>query len=116
MILGRITVEAEQDTHYVMVEEPLPSGAEVTSQDPQQLTGRSRESYWWNWFWTHQTVRDDRITFFSTHLSQGQHEFVYLFRPEIPGEFAIAPTHVEEMYNPLEVFGQSRSSRLGVKG
>lgn len=116
MILGRIIVEAERDASYVMVEEPLPSGAEITSQDPQQLTGEERQRYGWGGGWTHQTVRDDRITFFSTFLPQGSHEFLYLMRPEIPGELAIAPTHGEEMYSPEQTFGQSRSDRLSVTG
>ncbi len=114
-LLGRVTVEADRDMAYVMIEEPLPSGAEVTSQDPDVLTGNSdQHDYWWNWFWTQQTVRDDRITFFVTDLPQGTHEFVYLFRPEIPGAFSIPPTLAEEMYNPTEAFGQSFSHTLRV--
>jgi hypothetical protein len=114
-LLGRITVESDRDSNYVMVEEPLPSGAEVTSQDPQQLTGDGEENtYWWDWFWVEQDVRDNRITFFSTELPQGKHEFVYLFRPEIPGEFSVPPTQVEEMYDPRQRFGQSLSRTLQV--
>jgi hypothetical protein len=114
-LLGRITVESDRDSNYVMVEEPLPSGAEVTSQDPQQLTGDGEENtYWWDWFWVEQDVRDNRITFFNTELPQGKHEFVYLFRPEIPGEFSVPPTQVEEMYDPRQRFGQSLSRTLQV--
>ncbi len=116
LLLGRVTVETDRDTHYVMIEEPLPSGAEIASQDPAQLTGDEAErDYWWNWFWTHQTVRDDRITFFTTELPQGTHEFVYLFRPDIPGHFLIPPTQAEEMYNPTQVFGQGASQELIVE-
>ncbi len=114
-LLGRLKVTAARDSNYVMIEEPLPSGAEITSQDPQQLTGRTaRADYWWNWFWTYQAIRDDRITFFITDLPQGEHEFVYLFRPEIPGEFHILPAHAEEMYSPTEMYGQSFSRTLRV--
>jgi hypothetical protein len=114
-LLGRLKVTSSRDSNYVMIEEPLPSGAEISSQDPQQLTGRTtRSDYWWDWFWTHQAIRDDRITFFITDLPQGEHEFVYLFRPEIPGEFHIPAAHAEEMYSPTEMYGQSLSRTLRV--
>ncbi|MFQ3584277.1 MAG: alpha-2-macroglobulin family protein, partial [Cyanobacteriota bacterium] len=112
MLLGRLTVEAEQDSHYVMIEDPLPSGAEITSQDPRLLTGSTAE-YWWNWFWTHQENREDRVAFFSTFLEKGSHEFVYLFRPEIPGQFQISPAFAEEMYDPSR-HGRSASHFLRV--
>ncbi len=115
MVLGRVTVTADRDRHYVMVEEPLPSGAEIASQDPGELRGSDRRSpYWWDWFWTQQTIRDDRITFFMTQFPQGSREFVYLFRPEIPGEFSVPPTVVEEMYDPAGVYGLSQSGSLHV--
>lgn len=112
MLLGRLTVTAEQDSHYVLIEDPLPSGAEITSQDPRRFTGSTPE-YWWNWFWTHQENREDRVAFFSTFLEQGSHEFVYLFRPEIPGQFQVSPAVAEEMYDPSR-YGQSASASLSV--
>ncbi len=112
MLLGRLTVQAERDSHYVLIEDPLPSGGEITSQDPRLLTGSAPE-YWWNWFWTHQENRDDRVAFFSTFLEKGMHEFVYLFRPEIPGQFQVSPALAEEMYDPSH-YGQSTSTSLSV--
>ncbi|WP_414385332.1 MG2 domain-containing protein [Synechococcus sp. H60.3] len=112
VLLARLTVEAERDSHYVVIEDPLPSGAEITSQDPRLLTG-SAPDYWWDWFWTHQENRDDRVAFFSTELRQGRHEFVYLFRPEIPGQFQVAPALVQEMYDPSR-YGRSAGQALKV--
>ncbi|MEN9224561.1 MAG: MG2 domain-containing protein [Thermostichus sp. DRC_bins_24] len=120
MVLGRLIVEAERDSHYVLIEDPLPSGVEIASQDPRLLTGSVRVSgteslpdYWWDWFWTHQENRDDRVAFFSTELSKGRHELVYLFRPEIPGQFQVSPAVAEEMYDPSR-YGQSASTSLSV--
>jgi uncharacterized protein YfaS (alpha-2-macroglobulin family) len=114
MLLARLQIETSQETHYVMIEDPLPSGAEVLSQDPNLLTEDKENPYWWNWFWTHQEIRDDRITFFSTTLDQGIHEFVYLFRPEIPGEFWVPPPVAEEMYSPARTYGQGSSQVVQV--
>jgi uncharacterized protein YfaS (alpha-2-macroglobulin family) len=112
ILLARLTVEAERDSHYVVVEDPLPSGAEITSQDPREFTGLAPD-YWWDWFWTRQENRDDRVAFFSTELKQGRHEFVYLFRPEIPGQFQVAPALAEEMYDPSR-YGRSAAYSLEV--
>ncbi|MEN9238079.1 MAG: hypothetical protein Q6K80_07695, partial [Thermostichus sp. DG_1_6_bins_120] len=112
MLLARLTVVAAQDSHYVLIEDPLPSGAEITSQDPRLLTG-SEPDYWWDWFWTHQENREDRVAFFSTFLEKGSHEFVYLFRPEIPGQLQISPAFAEEMYTPGR-YGRSSSHVLRV--
>ncbi|MDX2272275.1 MAG: MG2 domain-containing protein [Cyanobacteriota bacterium] len=114
-LMGKITLTSDQDHNYVMLEEPLASGVEVLSQDPRTLTdGGDPSRYGWDWFWTHQEIRDNRITFFATELPRGSHEFVYLFRPEIPGQFSIPPAHAEEMYNPAQVYGQSSSQSLTV--
>ncbi|MFS8811567.1 alpha-2-macroglobulin, partial [Synechococcus sp. R55.7] len=112
ILLARLTVEAERDSHYVVIEDPLPSGAEITSQDPREFTGLAPD-YWWDWFWTRQENRDDRVAFFSTELKQGRHEFVYLFRPEIPGQFQVAPALAEEMYDPSR-YGRSAAYSLEV--
>ncbi len=109
VLLARLTVEAERDSYYVVVEDPLPSGAEITSQDPRGLAA----DYWWDWFWAHQENRDDRVAFFSTKLKRGRHEFVYLFRPEIPGQFQVTPALVEEMYDPSR-YGRSAGQELKV--
>ncbi|NJK63069.1 MAG: alpha-2-macroglobulin [Synechococcaceae cyanobacterium SM2_3_1] len=91
-LLGRVKVTAARDSNYVMIEEPLPSGAEITSQDPQQLTGRtSRSDYWWNWFWTHQTIRDDRITFSSPICPRANMNLFIYFVPRSQGSFAFLP-------------------------
>ncbi|MEN9265586.1 MAG: MG2 domain-containing protein [Thermostichales cyanobacterium BF4_bins_65] len=109
LVMAKLTVTTDQPRRYVMLEDPLPSGAEVSSQSRPD----GQMDYGWDWFWTEQTVRDDRVTFFVTGLPAGTHEFIYVFRPEIPGTFQVNPALVEEMYDP-QVFGSSGTDVLKV--
>ena len=108
--MAKLTVTTPETRRYVMLEDPLPSGAEVTSQTRPE----GENPYDWAWFWSEQTVRDERITFFVTELPAGQHEFIYLFRPEIPGTFQVSPALVEEMYDP-QVFATTSSQTLTIE-
>ena len=110
LVMAKLTVTTPETRRYVMLEDPLPSGAEVTSQTRPE----GENPYDWAWFWSEQTVRDERITFFVTELPAGQHEFIYLFRPEIPGTFQVSPALIEEMYDP-QVFATTSSQTLTIE-
>ncbi len=58
-------------------------------------------------------LRDDRITLYARTLPKGVHEYVYYARATTPGDFFVAPAHVEQSMLP-EVFGRSDSGRFTV--
>jgi len=96
VIRGEILLSVDQPRQYVLVEEPLPAGCEVLDQgDLEEYEWRDL-GYWW----TSRDVRDDRIAFFITDLSPGQHKLFYTLRAEQPGAYRVLPTYVEGMYEP----------------
>jgi uncharacterized protein YfaS (alpha-2-macroglobulin family) len=69
---------------------------------------------WYRWAynpWSHVNQRDDRVVLQAQSLGKGLYEFVYYARATTPGDFFVAPAHVEESFFP-EVFGRSDSGRL----
>jgi uncharacterized protein YfaS (alpha-2-macroglobulin family) len=101
----KLTLIAPNVLHYVVVEDPLPAGAEAidpslatTSMVDQPSTNGHRR-------FTHTELRDDKAVLFATYLPKGTYEYTYLIRATLPGEYQVRPTHAEEMYFP-EVFGR----------
>lgn len=104
-VVVRVQVKATEDVRFVLLEDPLPSGAEVQ----EDADGEP-----WSYWWSHRDVRDDKVAFFVTTLTKGDHAFYYLIRPEIPGTFKVLPTTIEAMYAP-DVRARSAEGRLEVK-
>jgi uncharacterized protein YfaS (alpha-2-macroglobulin family) len=110
----KITLVAPDDLHYLVLEDPLPAGAEavdrslqttsVVSEEPQ-LASEGRWGWGWQWF-THSEIRDEKVALFADYLPRGTYEYTYLLRASVPGEYLIPPTVAYEMYFP-EVWGRS---------
>ncbi|MBS3785150.1 MAG: alpha-2-macroglobulin, partial [Anaerolineae bacterium] len=116
----RLTLIAPHDLTYVVVEDPLPAGAEpidpalaTTSLVEQGPTfareaegGYGREFYrwWWSWY-SRSEMRDDKVVLFADHLPAGTYEYTYTFRATRPGAYHVIPTTAREFYFP-EVFGR----------
>ncbi len=120
--------------NYVMVEDPLPSGAEpldaslLTSSLATQLRNQSKlpatRSYgngeefmpaWWGtWYPDHVEMRDDRVALFASYLSVGTYHYSYLAQITAPGVYRALPASVEAMYHP-EVHGHSAGQELIVR-
>jgi uncharacterized protein YfaS (alpha-2-macroglobulin family) len=117
----RLTIIAPHDLYYVVVEDPLPAGAEAidTSLATTSLVaegpGLYREAeeeiwydfytWWWRWY-SHSEMRDEKVVLFADYLPAGTYEFVYTFRATLPGEYHVIPTTANEFYFP-EVFGRA---------
>ncbi|MNX79660.1 A-macroglobulin complement component [compost metagenome] len=86
-VLVRLTIEAKAPLRYMLVEDPLPAGAEVVT--PQGTSG-----------WSALTVRDEKAVFFERELASGSHALYYVLRPELPGRYHVLPTVAEGMYAP----------------
>ena len=109
LIEVHLTIEAPSDLHYLIVEDPLPAGAEAintslatTSLVDKQEAEEPRDD---RRFFSHTELRDEKAVLFATYLRRGTYRYTYLIRASLPGRYHIRPTHAEEMYFP-EVFGR----------
>ncbi len=131
----RMTVMLPADRNYVVVEDFLPAGLEPIDPDldivepalRSQLAAELAEANrpddlqyyapWFRWYydpWQQSDLLDDRVRLSAERLAKGVYEFIYYARATTPGDFFVAPSHVEETYFP-EVFGRSDSSRFVVE-
>ena len=131
----RITVMVPADSNYVVVEDFLPAGLEpidpslaivepaLRAQLQQELEAANRPddlqyyAPWFRWYynpWQQTDLLDDRVRLSTSALAKGVYEFVYYARATTPGDFFVAPVHVETSYFP-EVFGRSDSGRFTVE-
>lgn len=107
-LLMKVYVDIPDELPYVMLDVPLPSGAEVVQNDPRENAEEQDENdadghlgwgYWFgNWWWTHQDVMDDHLAFFVSTLPPRQAEFHQMIRMELPGKFEMNPVTLEGMY------------------
>jgi len=102
-VLMKVYVDSPVRVPYIVVESPLPSGAEVVqSHKSEEMQGEgggtSFEGDWGEPWWTHQDVLDDRIVFFGTEMPAGKSEFHTLVRMELPGDLQLNPVAFEGMY------------------
>jgi len=121
-----LTISTSQQLSYVMIEDPLPSGAEpldaslLTSSLATQLRNQGTlptaeqdgvPAWWWTWFPDHTELRDDRAALFVTYLAPGVYHYSYLAQITAAGSYRALPAHIEAMYRP-EVNGHSASQQL----
>lgn len=106
-MLVTLSIEAEEDLPYLVVEDPLPSGCEVIESFFQ--------SYAYGWTpYVRRERRDNRMVFFIESLPKGKTEIHYLIRAELAGEFSVNPSHLWGMYYP-EVEAYSASATMRIK-
>ena len=129
MVQVRLTLVVPHDRYYVIVEDPLPAGAEgidvsldttsMLAEDPALARLPKDGDYyypygwWWNWY-SRTEMRDDKVVLFADRLPAGTYQYTYSFRAYIPGEYQVIPTVASEMYFP-EVFGRSDGRLFTVK-
>lgn len=127
-----LTIIAPNDLYYVVVEDPLPAGAEaidtglattsLLAMDPT-LSRTSRAGvgseayypyywYWWRWY-SRSELRDEKVVLFADYLPKGTYEYSYTMRATLPGDYHVIPTVASEFYFP-EVFGRSDGRLLSI--
>ncbi len=112
-----LTIVTPGDQVFVIVEDPLPSGAEAI--DPGLVTSASGLGgsiqavaeefpfgYWGWWYFDRIEYRDDRVVFLSEFLPAGTYQYTYTMNMTIPGRYQVAPTTARMEFFP-EVFGRS---------
>jgi uncharacterized protein YfaS (alpha-2-macroglobulin family) len=122
-----VTIVAPTDLHHVLVEAPIPAGAEPidprletesAQYGPPEMTPMDgpggQAGPWRPWVPTNIDIRDDKVALFATTLPAGAYEYTFQMRAGIPGEYRVLPAHGEEMYFP-EVWGRSAGSLFTVK-
>ncbi|HEX6718627.1 MAG TPA: MG2 domain-containing protein [Pyrinomonadaceae bacterium] len=82
---------------YVMVEDPIPAGAEQVAR----VSGISLNYSLGNWsdWYSNREFRDNRTAIFMNYFD-GDATLQYAMRVEVPGEFKVAPARAELMYQP----------------
>ncbi len=128
----KVTLVVPNVLHYLIVEDPLPAGAEAidtslltTSKTAQQasLTGEpatnasqgsaaSLSPYWW-WTPSHTELYDQKAAMFADSLPAGTYVFNYQVQITLPGHFLTLPPTAYEMYFP-EVQGRGAGSIFDV--
>ncbi|MDZ7288963.1 MAG: MG2 domain-containing protein [candidate division KSB1 bacterium] len=127
-VLVKVTVTSNINFEYFMLEDPLPAGGEVIKDEsgytiigePAFSGPRARGEYYEGeegetsgpWY-AAKEVRDEKVAFFATRLPAGRHEFAYLLRAQIPGDYHVMPTIATLMYYP-EYQGNGDEARVRI--
>lgn len=112
-ILVRIKVQNKTSQEFFMLEDPIPPGCEVVKDEliyntftDRTSPGRIIEPPFLQRNYADREIRDEKVAFFSTWFGKGEHEFSYILRAQIPGDFNVMPSIGMLMYYP-EVRGTS---------
>jgi len=95
----RLTV-AGSEWRYLMIEDPIPAGAEFLQKD-NLYEIRNRPS-WWESYWSRREFHDDRAAIFQTYFGGGERprHYFYLLKVVNPGKYRVSPASVQPMYQP----------------
>ena len=112
-----LTMLASEPRHHVALVDSLPAGFEVLNTDlggSAQVQAKEPDLHdWWNRWYDHQNLRDERVEAYASYLSPGLHTYKYIAVATTPGDFVLPPSKAEEMYSP-EVFGRTGTGRLQI--
>lgn len=123
LVQVRLTVIAPTDLHYVVIEDPLPGGAEgidpnlQTSQQIGTAPGLEANDPWrygWGWwYFSRIEFRDEKVQLYSTYLPAGTYEYVYTMRLGVEGVYNVIPPTGQEFYFP-DVYGRGAGSTFTI--
>jgi alpha-2-macroglobulin len=109
MIVVRLRLTGPR-AQYVMIEDPIPAGAEQVARVSGIYLNYSLGS-WSDWY-SNREFRDNRTAIFMNYFD-GDATLQYAMRVEVPGEFKIAPARAELMYQPT-VQANTANDRLRI--
>jgi uncharacterized protein YfaS (alpha-2-macroglobulin family) len=99
-----VTISANANYKYVMLEEPIPAGCEVIDD---------WDSSMYSQYGGRKEVRDDRIVYFFDSLPAGDTQVTYRLTTQTPGSYRIIPGTVSLVYAP-EVRGRETFASLKI--
>ena len=102
----KLDLRLRQPAQYLVVEDPLPAGFEVVTEDINPWS--------WSYWWSGQEIHDDRMAHFLSWIHKGKQSLTYRLRAELPGELHVMPTRIYSMYLP-DQGGNGREDRLRVR-
>jgi uncharacterized protein YfaS (alpha-2-macroglobulin family) len=94
LIRVRLSFEMPEEMSYVLIEDPFPSGCEVTER------GNASEVDTWSYWWASVDIRDHKVAFFARSMPKGRHVIEYHLRAQTPGNYRTLPTMLQGMYAP----------------
>ncbi|HEX7770914.1 MAG TPA: hypothetical protein VF435_00755, partial [Pyrinomonadaceae bacterium] len=110
MIVVRLRLTGPR-ARYVMIEDPIPAGAEQVARMSGLYLNYALGSGWGDWY-SNREFRDNRTAIFMNYFD-GDATLQYAMRVEVPGEFKIAPARAELMYQPT-VQANTANDRLRI--
>jgi uncharacterized protein YfaS (alpha-2-macroglobulin family) len=118
-----VTLIVPSDAHYVVLEDPIPAGAEVVDTsllttsvigEAPQLSPRDPFYYGWGWWWWSNTqIRANKVQLSASYLPAGTYQYTYTIRLGLAGEYSVIPTTAFEQYFP-EVFARAEGTRFTI--
>jgi uncharacterized protein YfaS (alpha-2-macroglobulin family) len=110
-----LTVDAQSDNGWVVVEDPIPSGASILGQGlgRDSVTLRQGERREGDVFAAYEERRFDFFRSYYSFVPKGRFTVEYTLRYNNPGTFHLPATRVEAMYAP-EMLGERPNDRLEV--
>lgn len=97
LLLVRLSAAGSTDWRYLMLEDPLPAGAEPVQQDEGYEMERPDVK---RWYGSRREFHDDRAVFFQDRFDQGRYDYEYLLKVMTPGRFKALPAQISAMYVP----------------
>jgi uncharacterized protein YfaS (alpha-2-macroglobulin family) len=97
ILVVRLKVSGSKARH-LMIEDPIPAGAEQVENVGNLNLDYSSGRDWTDWY-SSREFRDNRTVFFLDYFD-GNATFQYAMRVQVPGQFRVAPALVELMYKP----------------
>jgi uncharacterized protein YfaS (alpha-2-macroglobulin family) len=98
VIMMRLTVSAMRDQRYLIVDAPLPAGAEPVTRD--EVYDIVPQPPWWKLSWSRRELRDSHALWFPWALPDGPAICSALIRFTNPGVYRLGAARVEAMYQP----------------
>ena len=108
LIQVRLTLVAETDLRYLVIEDKIPSGAEVldtrlntSRQDlAEYQVGTPFGNGWGWWYFNRPVVYDNKVIWTGNFVPAGTYEFLYTISLTHPGEFQVLPARAWQQYFP----------------
>jgi uncharacterized protein YfaS (alpha-2-macroglobulin family) len=108
IIVVRLKLSGTKARH-MMVEDPIPAGAEQVESVGNLDLDYSAGQNWSDWY-SSREFRDNRTVFFLDYFD-GDATLQYAMRIQVPGQFRVAPARAELMYRP-SVQSNSASGKM----